>query len=357
MSDQSTTIDSTNPRVLVKAPSLSVVLSFRNEEEVLAELVRRLRAVLDAEVTTNHISEYELIFVNDASTDSSEKLLLDAAKGHHDIRIITMTRRFGVSPCVLAGMEYSVGDLVVYMDADLQDPPEVIPQMLQVWRDDDQVDVVHTQRISRAGESWIKLRITSLGYHILRSVSDIEMQIEVGDFKLLSRRMVNHLVKFREKNPFLRGLVYWIGFKQVTILYHRAERYAGNTKAPILGPAVIKNFLYSALVSFSDVPLQLCALVGLLVSGFAFLLVLYILSQKIQGYNLPGWTAIMTATLFLSGIQLLSVGLLGLYISAIFKESKQRPNYIVKSTFGIPGDLDQGIIEPDTTRQKPEQTG
>ncbi len=280
-------------------PGLSVVLSFRNEEEVLRELVSRLRIVLDNEVAENHIKEYELIFVNDASTDNSEKLLLEAAQNHEDIKIITMSRRFGVSPCVLAGMEYSSGDLVIYMDADLQDPPEVIPDIIRAWREGDDIDVVHTQRTSRAGESRIKLWITEVGYHILRRVSSIDMQIEVGDFKLLSRRAVEHLTRLRENNPFLRGLVYWIGFKQVTIQYHRAARFAGETKFPVYSPKVIRNFLYSALISFSDLPLQLCALIGLLASGFAFLLLLYVLSQKVQGYNLPGWTAIMVATLFL----------------------------------------------------------
>src|SRR5688572_22953518 len=173
--------------------SLSIVFSFRNEEEVLPELLNRVRSVMDQEIAAGHLSEYELIFVNDASTDRSEVILRDAAKERDDIKIITMSRRFGVSPCVLAGMEYSVGDLVVYMDADLQDPPEVIPRMLQTWRERDEVDVVHTQRESRAGESKFKLWITELGYQILRRVSSIDMQIEVGDFKLLSRRAVDHL--------------------------------------------------------------------------------------------------------------------------------------------------------------------
>jgi glycosyltransferase involved in cell wall biosynthesis len=316
-------------------PSLSIIFSFRNEEEVLPELLSRVRSVLEKEIAERHLSEYELIFVNDASTDRSEAILRDAAKERDDIKIITMSRRFGVSPCVLAGMEYSVGDLVVYMDADLQDPPEVIPKMLEVWRQRDEVDVVHTQRELRAGESKFKLWITELGYHILHRVSSIDMQIEVGDFKLLSRRAVNHLVQFKEYNPFLRGLVYWIGFTQVTIRYKRDPRFAGDTKFPVLSPKVIRNFLYSALISFSDVPLQLCALVGLIASSLAFMMVIYILFEKIQGHNLPGWTAIMSSTLFLSGIQLLSVGILGLYISAIFVESKRRPNYIVRNTFGF----------------------
>ena len=355
MSTSLVAAESTQSRWKPQVPNLSVILSFRNEQEVLVELINRLRIVLGAEIAAGHLNEYELIFVNDASTDNSENILQDAAKDHHDIRIITMSRRFGVSPCVLAGMEYSSGDLVVYMDADLQDPPEVIAMMLQTWREKDEVDVVHTQRESRAGESRIKLWITELGYRILREVSSIDLQIEVGDFKLLSRRAVNHLIQFKEVNPFLRGLVYWIGFTQVTIRYKRAARFAGETKVPIFSMKVIRNFFYSALISFSDIPLQLCALIGLLTAGLAFVLLIYILLEKIQGYNLPGWTALMTATLFLSGIQLLSVGILGLYISAIFLESKRRPNYIIRRKVGFPDQIEdasrQSEIKPSSLEE------
>lgn len=316
-------------------PKLSVVLSFKNEEDVLPELIRRLRVVLHNERKEGHIKNHELIFVNDLSTDRSEQILLDLAKGNDDIKIITMSRTFGVAPCVLAGMEYSSGDLVVYMDADLQDPPEVIPELIRVWREGHEIDVVHTARLSRAGESRLKLWVTHLGYRILRRFSDIELQIEVGDFKLLSKRAVNHLVTFKEKNPFMRGLVKWIGFNQTTIHYHREARFAGKTKFPLLDPQVIRHFLTSALISFSDVPLQMATLLGLLSSLSAFGVLIHVLLEKIRGRNLPGWTAIMVAMLFLSGVQLLSIGVLGLYINSIFIESKRRPNYIVKHTFGF----------------------
>ncbi len=316
-------------------PKLSVVLSFKNEEAVLPELIRRLRTVLLNERKEGHLKSHELIFVNDLSTDRSEKILLDAAQGNDDIKILTMSRTFGVAPCVLAGMEYSSGDLVVYMDADLQDPPEVIPELLQVWREGEEVDVVHTARLSRAGESQLKLWVTQLGYRILRRFSDIELQIEVGDFKLLSRRAVNHLITFREKNPYIRGLVQWIGFNQVTIHYHREARFAGKTKFPLLDPQVIRHFLTSALISFSDIPLQLSTLLGLLTSLSAFGVLIHTLIEKLRGRNLPGWTAIMVAMLFLGGVQLLSIGFLGLYINSIFVESKRRPNYIIKHTYGF----------------------
>lgn len=312
-------------------PTISVVLSFRNEEDVLPELIRRLRNVFEKE----YKNSYELIFVNDASNDRSEEILLDAAKSHNDIRIITMSRTFGVSECALAGMEYSSGDAVIYMDADLQDPPEVIPELIKAWKSSDNIDVVHTVRLSRAGESIIKLWLTKQAYKILKYVSDIDLQIEAGDFKLLSRRAVNHVIKFKEKKPFLRGLVTWIGFNQTTIYYHREARFGGQAKFPVYGYKVIQNYLNSALISFSDLPLKLSFVVGALVSFGALLVLIYIVIQKLLVQTISWWSAIMATMLFLGGIQLISIGILGLYIYSIYLETKGRPNYIIKSTFGF----------------------
>ncbi len=340
-----------HPPFTVNKLSLSVVLSFRNEAEVLPELIKRLRDVLGAECSKGHLHTYELIFVNDVSTDRSEEILLAAAKEQNDIKIVNMSRNFGVAPCVLAGLTYSSGDAVVYMDADLQDPPEVIPQLIQEWQHGDEVDVVHTIRLSRDGESKLKLWLTKLGYKILRRVSSVELQIDSGDFKLLSRRVVNHLIRFREKSPFIRGLVSWIGFNQTTVYYHRAARFAGDTKFPIYSPKVIRNFLYSALISFSDIPLQLAVWLGLLASFSAFLVLGYTLIERIQGYSLSGWTALMIVVLFLGGVQLLSIGILGLYISSIFLESKNRPNYIVKNTFGFENTSDHLALDQGNNTQ------
>lgn len=340
----------TEPQKLAyQKPKLSVVLSFRNEEAVLPELIRRLRAVLRQQSAEDHLRDYELIFVNDQSLDRSEEILRNEAVGSDDIRIVTMSRNFGVSPCVLAGMKYSTGDLVVYMDADLQDPPEVIPEMIKAWRDGQNVDVVNTVRLSRAGESPIKLWVTQLGYRILRSVSTIDLQIEAGDFKLLSRRFVNHLIQCEENGPFLRGLIQWIGFDRATVYYRREPRFAGDTKFPVFSPKVLRNFFSSALVSFSDLPLQLASFLGLLSSLAAFVVLIDVIIEKILGRNLPGWTAIMVALLFLSGIQLLSIGILGLYIHSIYLESKRRPNYIVKHTFGFNNSADLPLEVPPTT--------
>jgi glycosyltransferase involved in cell wall biosynthesis len=313
---------------------LSIVLSFYNEAEVLPEQIRRLRNVLQAECDQQTIRDYELIFVNDASTDQSEEILKAAAQGYNDIKILTMSRNFGISPCVLAGMEYASGDLIVYMDADLQDPPEVIPELLQTWRQK-QVDVVHTVRISRAGESRLKLWITKIGYFILQHVSTVHLPFEAGDFKLLSRRAVKHLLQFKEKKPFIRGLVCWIGFPQATVRYRREARFSGKTKFPVYSRKVIRNFLDSALISFSDVPLQFSLFTGFLISLGAFFYLIYLLFNILRGRPLPDWSPLMAVLLLLGGAQLLTIGVLGLYINSIYLETKRRPNYILERTFGF----------------------
>lgn len=333
-------------------PSLSVVLSFWNEADVIPELVQRLRTTLTGERSKNHIRDYELIFVNDVSTDNSLELLVELAKEENDIKILNMSRNFGVSPCVMAGLRFSSGDLVVYMDADLQDPPEVIPQMIEAWREGENVDVVHTKRLSRDGESPVKLWITKVGYDILHRTSSIKLQTEVGDFKLLSRRVVTYLLQLKEKNPFMRGLVLWVGFNQVTITYNREARFAGETKFRVFSLAVISNFFSSALVSFSNIPLQIASILGGLSSVLSLILIIHVLLEKLQGRNLPGWTAIMVAVLFIGGVQLLSIGILGLYVSNIFLESKGRPLYIVSDTFGF----EDNQIDPLTNEPIPNKT-
>jgi len=317
-------------------PLVSIVLSFRNEEEVIPELLRRLRKVLGERCACR----YELVFVNDDSSERSRELLMDAAEGYDDIKIINMSRVFGVSPCVLAGMEYSSGDVVVYMDSDLQDPPEVIPELMEAWKGG--ADIVHTVRLSRAGESRIKMWITRIGYRILKYGSSIDLIINAGDFKLLSRRAVDEVVKLREKRPFMRGLVHWVGFDQAQVPYHRASRKGGKTKFPVFSRKVINNFLDSALISFSDVPLKAFVVLGSLISFVSFLYLPYLGVKRLLGYSIPQGFLFVTAFFLLGGMILLGIGILGLYISSIFLETKGRPNYIVKSTFGFEDDSGQG---------------
>lgn len=314
-------------------PILSVVFSFYNEADVIPELVDRLRKVFDPLLSEGHVAGYELIFVNDASTDNSRKLLEQLGRERGDIRLLNMSRNFGVSPCVLAGMERAAGDAVVYMDADLQDPPETIPSLLAAYKEGN--DVVHTVRRSRTGETKIKLLITRIGYAILKYVSTVPIQINAGDFKLLSRRAVNHLIQLREKRPFMRGLVSWIGFRQTTIYYHREARFAGRTKFQIISPKVITNFFSSALIAFSDLPLQFSSWCGALISVSSVFYSFWLIFELLRGQSIPAWAWPIAIFAFLSGVQLFSIGLLGLYIASIHVESKRRPNYIVESTYGF----------------------
>lgn len=325
---------------------LSVIFSFRNEQEVLPELIRRLRNVLNQEKLEGILSSYELIFVNDASTDKSEEILIGLSQNQSDIRIITMSRKFGVANCVMAGLAHATGDAVIYMDADLQDPPELIPEMLRCWRSESDVDVVHTVRRARHGESKAKLLFTRLGYLILKKCSSIDIPIEAGDFKLLSRRSVNQLLRFKENRPFMRGLTSWIGFKQKFVEYERAARYAGRSKFHFLSAEVIDNFLGSALISFSALPLKIASHLGLFAILFDFVLLAYVLTEIFQGRAVPGWSATMIVVLFIGGIQLFCIGIIGLYLNAVYEQTKQRPNYIVNRTFGFPDEAAAAIQQP-----------
>lgn len=314
-----------------ESAKISVVLSFYNEEAVLPELIQRLRAVFSSLISNNIVESYELIFVNDNSTDESEKYLRsELEKG--DLVIINMSRNFGVSECVMAGMSHANGDAVIYMDADLQDPPEVIPQLIDAWRTDAETEVVYTTRTRREGEHWLKLLITKIGYRFINAISEIELQVDSGDFKLLSRRVVDYLLQMKEDKPYIRGLVSWIGFKQTQVFYERLARFDGseNTKMPVLSKRVLYYWLDRALISFSDAPLKLMLFLGLGLSGMSLFYIFIVLAQKALGLAVPGWAALMSAVLFLGGGQMMMLGFVGLYVGAIFREGKRRPQYIVK---------------------------
>jgi len=311
---------------------VSVVLSFYNEETVIPELLSRMRAVFGALIESKRIRDYELVFVNDDSTDGSLQCLQgELDKG--DVVVVNMSRNFGVSECVMAGLGYSTGDAVIYMDADLQDPPEVIPMIIEAWQSDEEAEVVYTTRTRRDGEHWLKMLVTKLGYRFINSISEINLQIDSGDFKLLSRRAVDNILLLKEDKPYMRGLVSWIGFKQVQVLYERLERFDGreNSKMNVFSRKVLYYWLDRALISFSDAPLKVMLLLGFILSITSLLYILVVLAQKALGLSVPGFAAIMSAVLFMGGIQMIMLGFVGLYVGAIFRESKRRPNYIVKS--------------------------
>lgn len=317
-------------------PFISIVFSFYNEENVLPELIRRTRFTIQNEVLSGNIKGYELLFVNDDSTDSSRNILLKEAEQYRDIVVIDMSRNFGVSECVLAGFRLSKGDAVIYLDADLQDPPELISNMVAMWKADPDLEVVYTTRKSRAGEHPWKMALTRFGYRFINKLSEIELPVDSGDYKLLSRRAVAHILQLKEQRPYLRGMVSWIGFKQGQIFYDRDGRGdgRGNTKFPVLSKRVIYGYLDRALISFSDAPLKIMLLLGVSVSFLALLYIIVILVQKILGYYEPGWPALMAAILFLGGIQLSVLGVMGLYINTIFLQVKNRPLGIVDKVTG-----------------------
>jgi dolichol-phosphate mannosyltransferase len=308
---------------------VSVVFSFRNEEDNIPELIRRTRAALSVSEV-----EYELIFVNDCSNDRSLELLTAEAQTDDRIKIINMARRSGVSPCVLAGFSYVSGDAVIYMDTDLQDPPELIPQLIEEWRKG--ADVVNTTRLSRAGEWPIKMWITKQAYRLIRMTSDIDMLMDTGDFKLLSRRVVKELLKLDEYDPFMRGLVRWVGFKQVQIFYNRETRYGGKTHFPLLTSSGPVRALLSGITSFSSFPLYIAFVLGLIVSVVTFVYLLAMAAVRIiSGIPMPGWSSETIAILLLGGIILTCVGILSIYVSRINREVRRRPNWIIDNVMNL----------------------
>lgn len=306
---------------------ISVVLSFRNEEENISELVSRLQKAL-ASTGMDH----ELIFVNDASTDGSLEILKRLHAADKRVKVINMSRGFGYPECVLAGMRMAGGDAVVYMDTDLQDPPEIIPDMVKKWREG--ADVVYTTRLSRAGENAFKMWLTKKAYRVLNLFTNINLPVDSGDFKLLGRRVVDELLRLQEKDPFIRGLVSWVGFRQEQTFYHREERFAGRTHYPLLGLGPLKAFV-AGLTSFSLAPLSMSLVIGFMVSFGAFLYLAAVIVMKFMGMNLPGWSAIMVTMLFLGGTELFTIGILGIYIGRIYNENKNRPSYIIESRLGF----------------------
>ena len=314
---------------------LSFVFSFRNETDILPEFVRRLREVLLDLRSKGKILGWEFVFVDDCSTDQSVATLIGLDRNYHDIKIISMSRIFGVAECVMAGLAYTNGEAVIYMDCDLQDPPELIPQLLKAWQEGDHVEVVHTVRKKRLGEAPIKLFITRIGYAILNRYSTVSIPREAGDFKLLSRCVVDHLLAMKENRPFMRGLIAYVGLKQVFIEYERLARFAGKSKFFVLSKKVISNFLNSALINFSSVPLQIASYCGLCAILIDFVLLGHTLYQKLAGKDIPGYTPIMITVLFIGGVQLFCIGVMGLYLNSVHEQTKMRPRYIINSTYGF----------------------
>jgi len=318
-------------------PLISVVFSFRNERQNIPTLIARLDTVFSRTAT-----DYELLFVNDASDDGSLDALVDERSRNPRVKVINMSRRFGVSECARAGMSASSGDATIIMDADLQDPPEVIPQLLEKWRAG--ADVVHTVRTRRHGESALKMMMTRLAYRIIHLGSSIELPVDAGDFKLLSRPALNHLLALTESDPYIRGLVVWIGFQQAFVPYERDARHAGKTHFPFFSRNPWKTFAMG-LTSFSFMPIFAVIALALGASGVTVLLVLYVLLRQLLFGDVS--TALVLAAIgaFFWTTTLVAVAAVGIYVIRIYKDIRNRPQYIVASTLGVSMPAEKAAVE------------
>lgn len=274
-------------------------------------------------------ASYELIYVDDGSADDSWAQLAGFAAGDPHVRVIKLSRNFGHQIAITAGLDRARGDCAVVIDADLQDPPEVIARMVEKWRSG--FDVVYGVRSKRRGESALKLLTASAFYRVLDRITGISIPLDAGDFRLMSRRALDQLNQLREKDRFVRGLVSWIGFPQAGVEYERDERVAGETKYPL---RKMLKFAFDGITAFSTAPLKLASWLGYATSLLAFLYLASVFVQRAMGVTVEGWATIMVALLFLGGVQLICIGIMGEYVGRVFTELKPRPIYIVETVIG-----------------------
>ncbi|NCU17694.1 glycosyltransferase family 2 protein [Pallidibacillus pasinlerensis] len=310
---------------------ISIVVPMYFEEEVAEECYKRLTHVM----TTNKFN-YELVFVNDGSTDRTLDILVELASKDENVKVINFSRNFGHQNAVTAGIDFAKGDAIVIIDADLQDPPELIPDLVAKWREG--FDVVYAKRKKRKGETWFKLLTAKWFYKFLNYMSDIEIPKDTGDFRLIDRKVAAVFRKMTERNRFIRGMISWIGFKQTYIEYERDERFAGETKYPL---KKMLKFASDGIIAFSTKPLRIVTWIGFYSVVLSFLVLLYSLVVKLfdLGDVQAGWTSIMVAITFFGGVQLLGLGIVGQYIARIYDESKNRPVYIVKDVYNVENDI------------------
>jgi polyisoprenyl-phosphate glycosyltransferase len=307
-------------------PEYSLVVPIYNEEESISELVHRLELLID-----KLDGEAEVILVDDGSTDGSYELMSSVRERDPRFKLLRLSRNFGHQIAVTAGLDVAAGNAVIVMDADLQDPPEVALDLAARWRDG--YDVVFAVREEREGETPFKRATASLFYRLFRRVSDVDVPLDVGDFRLVDRRALEAFLSMRESNRYVRGMFSWIGFRQVGVPFRREERFAGETKYPL---RKMLRFATDGIVSFSAYPLRLALNLGFLVSALSFLLGVVFLISKFAGfYSVPGLASIAVFVAFLGGIQLLLIGIMGEYIARIHDEVKGRPLYLVRDAQGL----------------------
>jgi glycosyltransferase involved in cell wall biosynthesis len=314
-------------RELVDSVALSVVVPCYNEEDVIALTHRELTTVLRSLVTS-----YEIIYVDDGSTDRTFQILHGIVAGDPCARVVSFARNFGHQFAVSAGLDHASGSAVVIIDADLQDPPQVIEPMLHAWIQG--ADVAYGVRTDREGESWFKRRTATAFYRLLGWVSDTRIPAETGDFRLIDRRVLDVFRSMPERDRFIRGMVSWIGFRQVPIEYRRAPRAAGRTKYPLRN---MLRFAVTGILSFSSAPLHLAMWAGFGAAFIALGGMLYALVGKLIFNNtVPGWAAIFTGMMFVASVQLICIGIIGEYVGRVYMQSKARPLYVISAALGFP---------------------
>ncbi|MDO4868527.1 MAG: glycosyltransferase family 2 protein [bacterium] len=301
---------------------VTIIIPAYNEEKVLPKLFNRLDKLSQNE--SNYL--FEFLFINDGSKDSTMKLISEKSTIDNRISYINLSRNFGKERAMLAGFDYAKGDAIVIIDADLQDPPELIPNMISLWEEG--YDDIYAKRESREGETWLKKATSRWFYSILDKISSIEIQRDTGDFRLLDRRAVEALKTLRESNRYTKGMFSWVGFKKKEITYKRDPRAAGETKWNYFK---LFNLAIEGITSFTTSPLRISFIFGLLISSVAFFWILYLLIRPLFGVPTGGgYSSLMSVILFLGGVQLLAIGIIGEYIGRIFIETKNRPVYLIQ---------------------------
>ncbi|OHB72696.1 MAG: bactoprenol glucosyl transferase [Planctomycetes bacterium RBG_16_43_13] len=305
----------------------SMVVPMYNERENIRPFYNRVSKVLE-----DMGESYEIICVNDGSRDDTLDILLKLHSEDPRVKVIDLSRNFGKEIALTAGIDRATGDAVIPIDADLQDPPELIPQLVTKWKEG--YDVVYATRLSREGESIIKRMSANLFYRFINRLTKIEVPKDTGDFRLMSRQVVEALKELREHHRFMKGLFSWVGFRQIGIPYHREARFAGRTKWNYWK---LWNFSLEGITAFSYIPLQLASCFGMLVALFGFLFGLYLITDTlILGNPVKGYPSLMVVILFLGGVQLITLGIIGEYVGRTYNESKRRPLYYIRNAWGKP---------------------
>ncbi|WP_425464909.1 glycosyltransferase family 2 protein [Paenibacillus dokdonensis] len=308
----------------LSAVRYSVVIPVYNEEEVIHETYGRLKNVMDSTGAS-----YELLFVNDGSRDRTAELILGIGEKDPSVTLIQFSRNFGHQVAITAGMDYAKGEAVIVIDADLQDPPELMLEMIAKWKEG--YDVVYAKRSERKGESLFKRQTASIFYRVLKRMTEIDIPLDTGDFRLLDRKVCDEMKRLPEKNRYVRGLVSWVGFRQTAVEYVRDERYAGESKYPL---KKMLKLSMDGMTSFSSKPLKAAGIMGILIAAAGFIYLLVVLIEKwFTDVTVPGWSSLIALQILFSGCILMFLGVIGEYLGRIYDEVKQRPLYIVSAVY------------------------